>query len=265
MRIGAMSRRPKQDLRKHNVRRPAKNLLVISDNQELCLFLKGELENKFENLIKVDFKYTSLNQNPKSMIDIGAEKINFKSEDDTNTLVLEYDLVFSLHSKQIFPNFLVDNVCCINFHPGLNPYNRGWYPQVFSIINGLPIGATIHLMDSKIDHGDIIAQKEVDIEVSDTSLEVYRKIIEAEKKLIQENIFDIVQGTFNTMYPEHEGNLNGIKDYKALCELSLESTATFREHLNILRATTHGNFKNAYFFGDNGKKYFLRIVIQEDS
>ena len=258
--------RAQQNTSKHNINRPAERLLVVSENQELCLFLKGELEkNLFEHPLKVDFRYTSFNLNPQQMIEIGAEKINVKDKETIDKVISEYDLVFSLHCKQIFPERLVENVCCINFHPGLNPYNRGWYPQIFSIINGLPVGSTIHLMDSEVDHGEIIAQKKIDIKVSDTSLEVYRKIIEAEKKLIRENIFNIIEGTFSTTMPEHDGNYNSIKDYNALCNLKLNSVATFREHLNILRATTHGNFKNAFFIDERGKKYFVRIVIEEDS
>lgn len=255
-----------QNTKNHNLERQAGKLLVISENQELCLFLKGELEkNLFEHPLEVDFCYTSFNQNPQQMIEMGAERINVKDERTINRIISEYDLVFSLHCKQIFPNKLVENVCCINFHPGLNPYNRGWYPQAFSIINGLPVGATIHVMDTEVDHGEIIAQKRVGIEVSDTSLEVYRKIIEAEKELISKNVFHIIQGIFNTKMPEHDGNYNGVNDYKALCKLNLNSVASFEEHLNILRATTHGEFKNAYFIDDNGNKYFVRIVIESES
>lgn len=253
-----------QNTGQNNVKRPAQRLLVVSENQELSLFLKCELEkNLFEHPVKVDFRYTSFNLSPQQMIEIGAEKINVKDERTVNKVIESYDLVFSLHSKQIFPKRLVESVCCINFHPGLNPYNRGWYPQAFSIINGLPVGATIHLMDSEVDHGEIIAQKEVEVIISDTSLEVYRKIIDVEKKLIRENLFNIIQGVFKTTKPEKDGNYNRIKDYNALCELNLRSVATFAEHLNVLRATTHGNFKNAYFIDDRGKKYFIRVVIEE--
>lgn len=199
------------------------------------------------------------------MIEMGAKGINLKDKEVITWIIQEYDLVFSLHCKQIFPSELVENVCCINFHPGLNPHNRGMYPQAFSIINGLPVGATIHLMDAEVDHGEIIAQKKVDIEVSDTSLEVYKKIIEVEKELISKNVFDIVSGSYNTKMPQHEGNYNEEKDYRALCELDLNSFASFGEHLNILRATTHGEFKNAYFVDDTGNKYFVRVVIEPES
>src|SRR5690349_163732 len=66
------------------------------------------------------------------------------------------DVVISLHSKQIFPPGLVSGARCVNVHPGLNPFNRGWTPHVFSLVNGLPAGATIHEIDAEIDHGAII-------------------------------------------------------------------------------------------------------------
>lgn len=254
-----------KNIYQYHIKRPAKKLLVISENQELSLFLKKEIEMIcFEHPLIVDFCYTSFNLNPQQMIEIGAKKINVKDEDVINEIVKNYDLVFSLHSKQIFPKKLVENICCINFHPGLNPYNRGWYPQVFSIINGLPIGSTIHLMDSDVDHGEIIAQKIVQIKMSDTSLDVYRRVISAEKELIHENIFNIIEGVFDTIKPEHDGNYNGVKEYNALCKLDLNSIGTFGEHLNILRATTHGEFQNAYFIDENGRKHFVKVVIEED-
>ena len=250
--------------RQNSAKRPAQRLLVVSENQELSLFLRGEIESKaFAHPLRVDFRYTCFNQNPQQMIEIGAEKINVKDDATIDSIIANYDLVFSLHCKQIFPKRLVENICCVNFHPGLNPFNRGWFPQAFSIVNGLPVGSTIHLMDAEVDHGEIIAQKPVAVTAADTSFDVYRKVIAAEKDLIRENIVQIVEGTFATITPDEEGNYNGIKEYNTLCRLNLDASGTFREHLSILRATTHGNFKNAYFTDEDGKRYYVRVVIEE--
>lgn len=119
-------------------------------------------------------------------------------------------------------------------------------------------------MDAEVDHGEIIDQQVVKVKVSDTSLTVYRNVIATEKYLISKNIFTIISGSYTTKKPQAEGNYNGIKDYNALCELDLNSVAKLDEHLKILRATTHGDFKNAFFRDENGKKYFVRIIIDED-
>ncbi|HET6279927.1 MAG TPA: formyltransferase family protein, partial [Polyangia bacterium] len=45
----------------------------------------------------------------------------------------------------------------VNLHPALLPYNRGQYPNVWSIIEGTPSGTTLHYIDEGIDTGAIIA------------------------------------------------------------------------------------------------------------
>ncbi len=96
---------------------------------------------------------------------------------DTARIAANFDLVISIHCLQLFPKNLVNSVRCINIHPGYNPINRGWYPQVFSIINNLPIGATIHEMDEELDHGPIIARKMVQKFDWDTSLTLYDRVL----------------------------------------------------------------------------------------
>jgi methionyl-tRNA formyltransferase len=83
--------------------------------------------------------------------EISTKVYDLKKSNHIIEIIEKYQLVFSLHCKQIFPSELISNVKCINVHPGYNPLNRGWYPQVFSIIYDLPIGATIHEIDEVVD------------------------------------------------------------------------------------------------------------------
>ncbi len=240
-------------------------LLILSDNYELSNFLKNELlKDEYKGLKKVEFCYSANNKSPSAMIEFGATELNLKNAEVVEKILNDFDLVFSLHCKQIFPNNLVDTIRCINFHPGFNPYNRGWYPQAFSIVNGLPVGATIHLMDAEVDHGEIIAQDVVDIKVADNSLDVYRKVIEVEKLLIQKNLLQIINGTFKSFKPINDGNYNSPKDFHEMCNLNLERVDKLGNFIKLLRATTHGDFRNAYFLDQNGKKYFVKIMIEED-
>lgn len=178
--------------------------------------------------------------------------------DSAEEIINQYDLVLSLHSRQFFPGRLVREVRCINIHPGFNPFNRGWFPQVFSIINGLPCGATIHIMDEELDHGPIIAQKEVKVEESDTSMSVYNKVTDAEVELLEIWLKKILDRNYQTTVPG-EGNVNMKKDFDALCRLDMNDTATLHEHINLLRALSHGDHSNAYFIDKNGDKVFVKI------
>jgi dTDP-4-amino-4,6-dideoxyglucose formyltransferase len=184
-------------------------------------------------------------------------------KDEVDFLVDHYEMIFSLHCKQIFPPDLVNSVKCINIHPGLNPDNRGWFPQVFSILNSLPCGATIHEIDEQLDHGPIICQKEIKIEMWDTSLTAYNKILDAEIDLLSENIEKILDRKYETFIKE-EGNLNLKKDFDDLCKIDLDSKDSFKNHINKLRALTHGNYANAYFIDESGDKVYVKLELKKE-
>lgn len=244
--------------------KPRQRLLVVSDNKPLSVALLHCLDAlNLSSSLSVDLRYTSYNKQPDAMVEIGALEINVKDPQVIEHIIDHYDLVFSVHCKQIFPKPLVEGVRCINFHPGFNPFNRGWYPQAFSILNGLPAGATVHLMDESIDHGAIIGQKPVTVGAGETSLDVYNKVIEAEKELMHEYLPRIVSGEYELFKPLVEGNYNSISDHRELCALDLEDQSSLRDHINLLRATTHGDFKNAYFYDELGDKYFIKVVLEK--
>lgn len=182
-------------------------------------------------------------------------------------IVAKYDLVISAHCKQLFPEPMTQGVKCINIHPGLNPYNRGWYPQVFSIINKMPLGATIHEIDREIDHGNIIDQIEVAVNSYDTSMDAYDRVILAERVLLERSIENILEDNYMSHKPISEGNLNLRKDFDALCEINLNQQATYGEVIDRLRALTHGDFENAYFYDDKLQKNIsvsIKLKVKDD-
>lgn len=239
-----------------------KNIFVVTDNRFIYNNFKLIIDTKKE----LSVNYYCSPKSKKSFSDeIKNELITPKHlKNNSNYFIDKYEMGISCHSKQIFPNLLVNTLNCINIHPGLNPFNRGWYPQVFSMINGLPAGATIHVMDEEIDHGDIIIQAGVDIKATDTSLTLYNRIQAIEIELLKNNIDNIFSGKFLTKAPINEGNYNSIKDYKNICEIDLDKKVTMKEAINYLRAMTHPPYKNSYFIDGNGKKIFLSIELEEE-
>jgi dTDP-4-amino-4,6-dideoxyglucose formyltransferase len=240
-----------------------KRILVITDNDFLL--------KKFKDLVEMHKDFSGFNYvfsyaySPTNDLFISQYQsvdwirpLSVKNEVDY--LVNQFDVIFSLHCKQLFPTRLVKSVRCINIHPGLNPFNRGWFPQVFSIINGLPCGVTIHEIDEYLDHGPIIAQQEVKIEKWDTSLTAYDRLLNAEIELLDRNIHKIISGAYKTFLVA-EGNLNLKKDFNQLCKIELDQVDSFLNHLNRLRALTHGNYSNAYFEDEHGSKIFVKIEL----
>lgn len=175
-----------------------------------------------------------------------------------------YDLFLSLHSKQLFPDALVENHLCINVHPGLNPHNRGWFPQVFSILNGLPVGVTIHRMDRELDHGPILWQAELPIYPQDTSKDVYDRILAKELELLDKHLGDILTGSYTLTPMAGEGNINYKADFDALCPIDLNEPATYGQVIDRLRALTHAPYQNAYFVDEDGKKVYVGITLRKE-
>jgi len=237
--------------------------LVISDNT----FLIKEFHQLMSSYNDVVVDYSCTRSNSALLNDttlpVKIQPVDVKSE--YSDIAVKYDLIFSLHCKQLFPAQLVAKVKCINVHPGYNPNNRGWFPQVFSILNKLPVGATIHEIDEQLDHGAIIARREVEMNVWDTSSDIYTRVQQAEVELLKENIATILQGTYKTIKPEEEGNVNLKKDFNSLCKLDLDKEMTLGHAIDLLRALTHDKYANAYFMDPKtGSKVYVKISLEKE-
>ncbi len=79
---------------------------------------------------------------------------------------------------------------CINIHPSLLPKYRGASPIQCQILNGeKETGTTIMLMDGKMDHGKIIAQRKFEIGERKTNFkELSEKLSELSLSLLVETI-----------------------------------------------------------------------------
>lgn len=234
---------------------------VITDNQYAYNNFRAIAEKKGKNY---DFDYycSATNKNYlKWCVDDEITPIQLKELN--KTWFDDYDVFFSLHCKQIFPDRMVEKYRCINIHPGFNPYNRGWFPQVFSIINGLPAGVTIHEMDTELDHGPIIFQREIAINSYDTSKDVYDRILKIERELLEEHFVELVEGKYSVKKMPTGGNINYMANFESLCKLNMEQEGTMREHLNLLRAVSFAGYKNAYY-EENGERIYVTVSFEHN-
>ena len=236
-------------------------LLIISDNAFLISAFHG-IAAGFQGL-QIDYACSAVSAVSLENVLPGTKIGSINVKADQEAIASKYDLIFSLHCKQLFPAELVKRVKCINVHPGYNPNNRGWFPQVFSILNNKTAGATIHEIDEQLDHGAIIARKEIKIHSWETSFDVYNKVQLLEVEMLKENLPSILGGSYQTIVPEEEGNINLKKDFNALCQLDLNKEVTMGEAINHLRALTHGKYANAFFLDpETGSKVFVKISLE---
>lgn len=120
---------------------------------------------------------------------------------------LEIDLLVSIACPQVIKGDLIalPRHGCINIHGALLPKYQGLLPSFWVLAKGeAETGVTVHYMDERIDHGDIILQERVPIREGDTvhSL-VSRSKIDLGKRLLVEAIDRIERGTVQRTPLDH--------------------------------------------------------------
>ena len=76
----------------------------------------------------------------------------------------------------------------------------------------------------------------------------------------------ILNDEYKITLPEEEGNLYLKRDFNNLLELDLKERVSIGDFIDKLRALTHGDFNNAYFFDpESGKKIFVGIKLKPEN
>jgi len=167
-----------------------------------------------------------------------------------------FDYIFKPELFSILPQGI------INLHPSYLPYNRGQYPNVWSIIDGTPSGVTLHYIDEGIDTGDIIAQKEVPVEPVDTGETLYRKLERASIELFKETWSQIKAGEAPRMAQKSEaGTYHRTRDVESIDEIDLECSYIARDLINILRARSFPPYRGTYY-RDAGKRVYINLQLE---
>ncbi len=141
--------------------------IVLSLNDILCKkssdtpFYSVRSVLKFNN---IDFFEVEYDINKKIYLD----KIRWKNPDviiSSNPLIFKKELLYE-----------IPNICCINRHSALLPSYGGVWPVFQAYRSGEQYtGVSVHVMESKIDDGAVLAQRKILIEKSQTLADLYEK------------------------------------------------------------------------------------------
>jgi methionyl-tRNA formyltransferase len=174
----------------------------------------------------------------------------------------ECDIIYSVqyHSILKAEHIAQAKQIAVNLHMAPLPEYRGSNQFSFALIDGKEeFGTTIHQMDAKIDHGDIIFQKRFPIPRNCWAFQLYELTYEASLKLFCQTLGHIVSGNFrcvpqadliaskgSSLHYRHE-----IVDLKRI-DLSWEE-----EKIKLhIRATTMPGFEPPYCEVNKRKIYF---------
>ncbi len=99
------------------------------------------------------------------------------------------DIIFSFYYRHIVGREILDipPAGCLNLHGSLLPRYRGRCPVNWVLVHGeKETGVTLHYMTPRPDDGDIIGQRRIPINNSDTALDLHTKLYTAANDLLDD-------------------------------------------------------------------------------
>ena len=165
-----------------------------------------------------------------------------------------------LLKKEIFSSAKIT----VNFHPAYLPFNRGWYPHVFSFNNNTPFGVTLHQIEKKADTGAIWVRKKLYLKPLETLNEIYIRSQEEIVKLFKKNWKKISSGQIKPKKQiKVHNNYNSKKSVKQFDLIELQKNYLAKDLINQLRSRSFGNLSFSYF-KKNNEKIYIKISLSKN-
>jgi methionyl-tRNA formyltransferase len=174
----------------------------------------------------------------------------------------ECDILYSVQYHQIIKQQHIDKArqAAVNLHMAPLPEYRGSNQFSFAIIDQKKeFGATIHLIDTQIDHGDILFQKRFSIPEKCWVHELYELTYKASLSLFSQTLSHLVAGNYTpvpqaSLEAQYGTSLHYRKEMANLKVIDLDWGKEKIER--YIRATSMPGFEPPYCIID-GKKTFL--------
>lgn len=167
------------------------------------------------------------------------------------------DVIFSFYYRKMIGRKILDlpSVGAFNLHGSYLPHYRGRCPVNWVIINGeRQTGVTLHYMIEKPDAGDIVGQKAVKIEISDTAKTLYDKLCATAKELLNEVLPSIKKEQIPRLKQDlSKGSYYGGRRPENGC---IDWNKSASEIYNLIRGVTDP-YPGAFAFLDNGDKIII--------
>jgi methionyl-tRNA formyltransferase len=116
-------------------------------------------------------------------------------------------LVVSAINPYIIPSFVLENprITAINCHQALLPAHPGRNAEMWAIYEGdAKTGITWHMLTAKVDGGDILIQKELELTATHTAYQVFKEQIVLAQEAFEELLGKLLDGSAAS-YPQIHG------------------------------------------------------------
>ena len=159
---------------------------------------------------------------------------------------LEIDYIVVVAFGQLIKKILLDGFKdrIINLHPSLLPLYRGASPMQFTLLNGdEKTAATVMLIEKGMDSGDILIQREMDVDPSDDYFDLEDKLGKIGAEAIRDAILNFDEVYENRLDQDDEKATYCTKIDKEMGKIDWNKSS--REILDQIRALV--GFPVAYF------------------
>jgi methionyl-tRNA formyltransferase len=151
----------------------------------------------------------------------------------------------------------------INTHPSLLPFNRGKHYNFWALVEQVPFGVTIHRVDSSVDTGEIVAQKDIPYDWTDDGESLYKKAQSSMINLFQSTYPKLRSGNIESIAQSEEiGSFHHSSELELASEVKLDNPYKARDLINLLRARTFTGHPGCWFI-DGSDKYEISISIRK--
>ena len=180
------------------------------------------------------------------------------------------DWYFMISWKYIIPPVLINHpkLGAINLHYSLLPEYRGVYPVNWAIIEGKKnTGVTYHLVNEKIDDGQIVCQKEISISLGDTARSLQLRLDDLAYKLFDEMVdwsrHGGLQPDIFSKQTKTQASYKSRSDFIESNELDLNREYRAIDLINLLRGKTFmPDSKNLYVIDSaTGKRIYINVCL----
>lgn len=182
---------------------------------------------------------------------------------------MDLDYLICIHFPYIIKETVlsVPHFGVLNLHPAFLPFNRGWHTPTWALLDGTPIGATLHFMDAGVDTGDIVHQKRLDVSPGDTADTLYKRIKKLELEVFKEAWPELVSGNLRERKQNiSDGTTHQREDLfqRSIQKIDLDQSIKAGDLIQRLRALTTNQIQEAAYYEVNGKCYRIQVVIHEE-
>jgi len=235
-------------------------LVGIPDVEIRYIFLNTEAKRGIEYLD--DIQRLVLNKCPGAEIHVWGDIQ--KRIYEIKTSLWKIDFGVSVFFGHIIPKELINCIPggILNLHPSMLPIGRGANPVSWNIIEERPQGITLHLIDTQLDTGAVIFQKEIETSINMSAGTIYeialQELFFAFKEYFQPWVSGALEakGQRDDNVTEHKA-----REFDSICKIEHSERATFEEFIRKLQAATLSNGRMPIFKDIEGNEWSVSLKL----